>query len=152
MGVPSLNDLAVDGTLNTTNQPTNQPLNIRHMYNGEFYTVISRAKDTFASSAVCWRGLRDCSLIYWHRSPGSPGLLHESALHSTLTPTRMTKQFRAMIIEINNELEVFVQISKTDVGFGNNRGRRPRLLQNPTRSSISAQIPPTSCLFLFYYN
>ena len=23
MGVPSLNDLAVDGTLNTTNQPTN---------------------------------------------------------------------------------------------------------------------------------
>ena len=25
MGVPSLNDLAVDGTLNTTNQPTNQP-------------------------------------------------------------------------------------------------------------------------------
>ena len=35
------------------------------------------------------------------------------------------------IIEINNELEVFVQISKTDVGFGNNRGRRPRLLQNP---------------------
>ena len=34
-------------------------------------------------------------------------------------------------IEINNELEVFVQISKTDVGFGNNRGRRPRLLQNP---------------------
>ena len=36
-----------------------------------------------------------------------------------------------MIIEINNELEVFVQISKTDVGFGNNLGLRPRLLQNP---------------------
>ena len=36
-----------------------------------------------------------------------------------------------VIIEINNELEVFVQISKTDVGFGNNRGRKPRLLQNP---------------------
>ena len=35
------------------------------------------------------------------------------------------------VIEINNELEVFVQISKTDVGFSNNRGRRPRLLQNP---------------------
>ena len=27
MGVPSLNDLAVDGTLNTTNQPTNWSLN-----------------------------------------------------------------------------------------------------------------------------
>ena len=34
------------------------------------------------------------------------------------------------VIEIN-ELGVFVQILKTDVGFGNNRGRRPRLLQNP---------------------
>ena len=48
-----------------------------------------------------------------------------------------------IIIEIkfNNELEVFVQISKTDVRFGNDRGRRPRLLQNSHRSSISAQIP-----------
>ena len=27
------------------------------------------------------------------------------------------------IIEINSKLEVFVQISKTDVGFGNDRGR-----------------------------
>ena len=35
------------------------------------------------------------------------------------------------VIETNNELEVFVQISTTDVGFGNNRGLRPRLLQNP---------------------
>ena len=34
-------------------------------------------------------------------------------------------------IEINNLLEVFVQISKTDVGFGNNRGWRLRLLPNP---------------------
>ena len=39
--------------------------------------------------------------------------------------------YRTNFIEINNELEVFVQISKTDVGLGNNRGRRPRLLQNP---------------------
>ena len=31
-------------------------------------------------------------------------------------------------IEINNELEVFVQISNADVGFGNNRGRGARLL------------------------
>ena len=41
------------------------------------------------------------------------------------------KKGKVYIIEINNELEVFVQISKTDVGFGNNRGRRLRLLQNP---------------------
>ena len=40
-------------------------------------------------------------------------------------------KFNVDIIEINNDLEVFLQISKTDVGFGNNRGRRPRLLQNP---------------------
>ena len=40
-------------------------------------------------------------------------------------------KFSPIVIEINNELEVFVQISKTDVGFGNDRGRRPRLLQNP---------------------
>ena len=37
------------------------------------------------------------------------------------------------IIEINNELEVFVQISKTDVGFRNKQGQRPRLLQNPNK-------------------
>ena len=42
-----------------------------------------------------------------------------------------------VIIEINNELEVFVQISKTDVGFGNDRGRRPKLLQNPNEVFIS---------------
>ena len=29
MGVPSLNDLAVDGTLNTTNQPTNTAIGER---------------------------------------------------------------------------------------------------------------------------
>ena len=29
MGVPSLNDLAVDGTLNTTNKPTNNPSSIK---------------------------------------------------------------------------------------------------------------------------
>ena len=28
MGVPSLNDLAVDGTLNTTNQPTKSALSL----------------------------------------------------------------------------------------------------------------------------
>ena len=38
--------------------------------------------------------------------------------------------FELFVKEINNELEVFVQILKTDVGFCNNRGRRPRLLQN----------------------
>ena len=37
--------------------------------------------------------------------------------------------FLLCVIEINNELEV--SISRTDVGFGNNRGRRLRLLQNP---------------------
>ena len=31
-------------------------------------------------------------------------------------------------IEINNELEVFVPILKTDVGFCNNRGRRLLIL------------------------
>ena len=55
-------------------------------------------------------------------------------------------------IEINNELEVFVQISKTDVGFGYNRGRRPRLSQNPNEVFDVCTKPPTSCLFLFYYN
>ena len=32
-----------------------------------------------------------------------------------------------VIIEINNELDVFVQISKTDVGFGNDREPSPSL-------------------------
>ena len=32
MGVPSLNDFAVDVTLNTTNQPTNQPLKSHVLY------------------------------------------------------------------------------------------------------------------------
>ena len=36
---------------------------------------------------------------------------------------QIVNQVRPIIIEINNELEVFVQISKTDVRFGNNRGR-----------------------------
>ena len=36
MGVPSLNDLAVDGTLNTTNQPTNQSDLIRILRAGVF--------------------------------------------------------------------------------------------------------------------
>ena len=42
MGVPSLNDLAVDGTLNTTNQPTKSEL-----------------------SMVRTQTLRDCEVIIW---------------------------------------------------------------------------------------
>ena len=37
MGVPSLNDLAVDGTLNTTNQPTN----IRKYSDKQFHIAFS---------------------------------------------------------------------------------------------------------------
>ena len=50
--------------------------------------------------------------------------------HSFAFSTNQKAPYEVVIIEINNELEVFVQISKTDVGFGNNRGRRLRLLQN----------------------
>ena len=53
-------------------------------------------------------------------------------------------------IEINNELEVFVQISKTDVGFGNNRGRRPRLLQNPNEVFDICTNTPNKFFFYFY--
>ena len=54
MGVPSLNDLAVDGTLNTTNQPTNQPINpfyliqidtMRQIYREGKHATVLRAQE-----------------------------------------------------------------------------------------------------------
>ena len=61
----------------------------------------------------------------------------------------LTTCFSCNRIEINNLLEVFVQISKTSFGFCNNLGLRPRLLPNPTSSSISAQTPQ---LVIYFYD
>ena len=64
---------------------------------------------------LCGTGTSD----YEHRDTDSIGTSKESCY------------MYISIIEINNKLEVFVQILKTDVGFGNDQDRRPRLLQNP---------------------
>ena len=104
-----------------------------------FYLVVSLS--VLQTAKVMSRPLRsyrdtDCLLWYFdHLQCCNTGMsccshrICHLICHST--QTLRPAVLSVNVIEINNELEVFVQISKTDVGFGNNRGRRPRLLQNP---------------------
>ena len=69
MGVPSLNDLAVDGTLNTTNQPTNQlTLFVKHIF--DFSQTAAQISMKFGSYMHLGKVTQVCSnqgcMTYFH--------------------------------------------------------------------------------------
>ena len=101
--------------------PLNSALIVDHRINVECLFTVRAAHNSRSqvTEAVCGGGvlaesgraqLRAGGGLPAERGPGPDGRSGESAPHASCT------------IEINNELEVFVQISKTDVGFGNNGG------------------------------